>query len=118
MRKLQQKLVSIHTPAWGATGLTPELVSKIYESFIPLVSHLDLENLFDIKSNQFRYSNQNQNQNQQNQNQEQEQKSRNNLKYVCPHCGQIARAKKNANLICGACYDNNGTIVKMEVEVK
>ena len=33
---------------------------------------------------------------------------------VCPICGAKARAGKNANLICGACYDNDGSIIRME----
>jgi len=44
--------------------------------------------------------------------------NRNLTAYICPVCGAKARAGKNANLICGTCYDEDGSIVRMEKVTK
>lgn len=39
---------------------------------------------------------------------------RNNYKWVCPNCGQIARSSKpSTNIICGECYDEIGIAYRM-----
>ena len=36
-------------------------------------------------------------------------------KYPCPECGQNAWAKPNALLICGACYEEDDTVISKMV---
>jgi predicted SprT family Zn-dependent metalloprotease len=48
---------------------------------------------------------------------ERQKKAASKTKYTCPNCEQNAWAKPGASLICGVCYDEDGSINVMEAEV-